>query len=158
MEGVTMLISKTRFINYIRCDRYPALDEVYREKNQAVVSFSSQDDLEDLMSQENQAKISVLIDSMVDENQEDLLDQSNAQMETMLKYYNEIEMISGQIIERKFKGDTIYALDTFDQKRFEYELEGYRFYCFLDGYQEDKDTIRIFEVKSTTSKKFAGAP
>jgi hypothetical protein len=149
-----MLISKTRFINYIRCDRYPALDEIHREKNKAVVSFSNEDDLSDLMSEENEAKISILLDSMTDEANEDILVQTNPQMETMLKYYNEIEMISGRIIERKFKGDTIYALDTFDQKRFEYEVDGYRFYCFLDGYQEDKDTIRVFEVKATTSKKF----
>lgn len=149
-----MLISKTRFINYIRCDRYPALDEIHREKDKAVVSFSKLDDLSDLMSSENEAKINSLFDSMVDDHHEDILVKTNPQMETMLKYYNEIEMISGRIIERKFKGDTIYALDTFDQKRFEYELDGYRFYCFLDGYQEDKDTIRIFEVKSTTSKKF----
>ena len=41
-----------------------------------------------------------------------------------------------------------------NKKRFEYDLDGFKFYCFLDGYQEDDDTIRIFEVKATTSKKF----
>lgn len=149
-----MLISKTRFINYIRCDRYAALDEVHKEKNKAVVSFSIGDDLDELMSEENRNKIKVLLENMIDEDDEDILVKNDPQMDTMLKYYNEIEMISGQTIEKKFKGSTVYALDTFDQKRFEYEENGYQFYCFLDGYQEDQDTIRIFEVKATTSKKF----
>ncbi len=149
-----MLLSKTRFINFIRCDRYAALDEIRKDKDKAIVSFSNEDDLESLMRQENQDKISVLLNDMIDENDEDLLEKHDPQMETMLKYYNEIEMISGRIINKKFSGNTVYALDTYKQKRFSYEKEGFNFYCFLDGYQEDKETIRIFEVKATTSKKF----
>lgn len=149
-----MLISKTRFINYIRCDRFVALDEIHKDQEKAIVSFSDSDDLEALMHQENSAKIKHILDDMTDEDGEDVLVKSDPQMDTMLKYYNEIEMISGQIIDKKFKGETVYALDTFKQKRFEYDLDGFKFYCFLDGYQEDDDTIRIFEVKATTSKKF----
>ncbi|PKK92517.1 MAG: DUF2779 domain-containing protein, partial [Tenericutes bacterium HGW-Tenericutes-6] len=69
-------------------------------------------------------------------------------------YYNQIEVISGIAIQKRFHGNVIYSLDTYQQKRFEYEYDGFRFYCFLDGYQEDDDTIRVFEVKATTSKKF----
>lgn len=149
-----MLISKTRFINYIRCDRFVALEEIHRDKDKAIVSFSNSDDLEELMNEENNDKVSSILDQMIAEDGEDLLVKSDPQMETMLKYYNEIEMISGRIIEKKFKGQTIYSLDTFKQKRFEFELDGFSFYCFLDGYQEDQDAIRVFEVKATTSKKF----
>ena len=148
-----MKISKTRFINYMRCNRYPALDEIYRDKDKAVVSFSDDPELEDLMSEENKEKVSFLLDDMFDEN-EDLLAKEDLQMETMMPYYNEIEVISGKVIQKRFKGEVTYSLDTYQQKRFEYENEGFKFYCFLDGYQEDKDSIRIFEVKSTTSKKF----
>jgi hypothetical protein len=153
-SGDDMLLSKTRFINFIRCNRYVALDEIRKEKDKAIVSFSDDDDLESLMQQENNDKMNVLLNDMIDENDEDLLEKHDPQMETMLKYYNEIEMISGRIINKKFSGNTIYALDTYQQKRFSYEKEGFSFYCFLDGYQEDDDTIRIFEVKATTSKKF----
>lgn len=149
-----MLLSKTRFINYIRCDRFSALDEIYKEKDKAIVSFSDEDDLEALMNEENHQKMSVLLNDMIDEKDEDLLIKENPQLETMLKYYNELEMISGHIIDKKFKGRTIYALDTYKQKRFSHEKDGFNFYCFLDGYQEDEDTIRVFEVKATTSKKF----
>ncbi|MDR4969360.1 MAG: hypothetical protein RG740_07055, partial [Acholeplasmataceae bacterium] len=149
-----MRISKTRFINYIRCNRHPALDEIYRDKDKAIVSFTDDPELEDLIGEENKQKISVLLDDMIDEEGEDLLIKQDTQMETMMPYYSQIEVISGQAIQNRFKGDVTYSLNTFDQKRFEHEYQGFRFYCFLDGYQEDKDTIRIFEVKATTSKKF----
>ena len=149
-----MLLSKTKFINYIRCNRYAALDEIYKEKDKAIVSFSDDNDLETLMNEENQQKIQTLLVDMIDEDDQDLLGKEDAQLATMLKYYNEIEMISGRAIDKRFYGDTVYALDTYKQKRFSYEYEGFNFYCFLDGYQEDKDAIRIFEVKATTSKKF----
>ncbi|MBN2300092.1 MAG: DUF2779 domain-containing protein, partial [Acholeplasmataceae bacterium] len=149
-----MKISKTRFINYIRCDRYPALDEIYREKNKAIVSFSDDPELEDLIGEENQAKKNTLLESMYDDEEQDLLEKPDAQMEAMLPFYNQIEVLSGRTIKKKFHGEVIYSLDTYHQKRFEFEDHGFRFYCFLDGYQEDDEYIRIFEVKATTSKKF----
>ena len=98
-----MLISKTRFINYIRCDRFVALDEIHKDQEKAIVSFSDSDDLEALMHQENSAKIKHILDDMTDEDGEDVLVKSDPQMDTMLKYYNEIEMISGQIIDKKIQ-------------------------------------------------------
>jgi len=148
-----MKISKTRFINYMRCNRYPALDEVYRDKEKAVVSFSDDPELEDLMGEENKEKVTFLLDDMFDEDT-DLLAKEDLQMETMMPYYSEIEIISGKAIQKRFSGEVTYSLDTYQQKRFEYDDNGFQFYCFLDGYQEDKDCIRIFEVKATTSKKF----
>jgi len=153
-----MKISKTKFINYIRCNRYPALDEIYQDKDKAIVSFTDDPELEDLIGLENEAKKRVLIDSMYDEDEEDeeidLLSVDDPQMEVMLPYYNLIEVLAGKIIEKKYAGEVTYNLDTYKQKRFNYEKKGFHFYCFLDGYQEDDQTIRIFEVKATTSKKF----
>ena len=149
-----MLISKTKFINYLRCPRYVALEEIHQKKNDAIVTFSNSDDLEALMNAENQEKIKPIIESMTDENNNDILIQTDEKMDTMLKYYNEIELISGQLISKKFGGNIVYALDTFKQKRFEFEKDGFHFYCFLDGFQEDDEVIRIIEVKATTSKKF----
>jgi len=149
-----MKISKTRFINYIRCNRHPALDEIYREKEKAIVSFTDDPELEDLIGLENREKVSFLLDDMVDEEGEDLLIKKDEQMETMMPYYSQIEILAGEAIQRRFNGNVIYSLDTYKQKRFEYAYEGFRFYCFLDGFQEDENTIRVFEVKATTSKKF----
>lgn len=154
-----MKISKTKFINFIRCNRFPALDEIYREKTKAVVSFSDDPELEELISMENKEKINTLMSSMYDHDDEDeedidLLTSDDPQMEVMMPYYSKIEILAGQIIEKKYKGEVTYNLDTYKQKRFNYEKDGFHFYCFLDGYQEDSQTIRVFEVKATTSKKF----
>lgn len=153
-----MRISKTRFINYIRCNRYVALDEIRREKEKAVVAFSEDDDLAQLMSEENKEKTRQLFENMYEENEEgediDLLQKEDPQMEVMLPYYNQIEIITGKATDHKFNGHAIYSLDTYHQKRFEYEKDGFVFYCFLDGYLEDDDTIRVFETKATTSRKF----
>lgn len=153
-KGDVMKISKTRFINYIRCNRYAALEEIYRDKSKAVVSFTDDPELEDLMGEENREKVSFLMDDMYDENDEDQLEKDDPQLETMLPYYNQIEIESGKHIQKRFDGNVTYSLDTYQQKRFEYQHEGFRFYCFLDGYQEDNSQIRVFEVKATTSKKF----
>ena len=149
-----MYISKTKFINYLRCNRFVALESIYKDKDKAIVSFSGDPQLDELMSQENNDKIQILIDRMYDKNSDDQLIKNDEQTETMLPYYNEIEMITGRAIDHKFKGDTVYSLNTYQQKKFEYKYQGYQFFCFLDGYQEDENYIRIFEVKATTSKKF----
>ena len=146
-----MKISKTRFINYIRCPRFVALEEIHRNKNEALVSFT--EEMDDLMSEENQYKINILKDDMYDENDEDLLEKVDPQQETLQKYYDYLETVSGRLIEEKFPGDIVYNLETQKQKRFELEDQGYYFYCFLDGYQEDEKNIRIFETKATTNKK-----
>ncbi|QWB96324.1 DUF2779 domain-containing protein [Mycoplasmatota bacterium] len=149
-----MNISKTRFINHMRCNRYAGLESLYQDKDQAIVAFSDDPDLDELMSQENKDKMSFLLDDMYDEEDQDLLSKVDTQMETMLPYYNQIEIIAGQAIDHRFEGKTVYSLDTYKQKRFQFEHQGYQFYCFLDGYQEDDKSTRIFEVKATTSKKF----
>ncbi len=149
-----MRVSKTRFINYIRCDRYPALDEIHREREKAVVAFRDDVELETLMSEENKAKTSLLLEDMYDDDNQDLLQKKDEQLEVMMPYYEKIEALTGQAIKNRYGGQIVYSMDTYQQKRFEYERSGYRFYCFLDGYQEDEDHIRIFEVKATTSRKF----
>ncbi|MDY0339433.1 MAG: DUF2779 domain-containing protein [Acholeplasmataceae bacterium] len=149
-----MKISKTRFINYARCPRFCALDEIYHEKDKAVVAFSDDPELDELMSLENLSKISAIQESMRDEEDEDVIETEDPQMEIMLPYYNQIEILAGDAIKKRYQGDVIYNLDTYKQKKFSFEEDGFQFYCFLDGYQEDKDKIRIFEVKATTSKKF----
>lgn len=151
-----MKISKTSFINYLRCDRYVALEELYKEKQDAIVSFSEDLSLEDLIGEENKAKKSTLISEMYNENNdEDLIDKIDEQLEMLLPYYDKLEIISGNAITKLFSGEIIYDLDTKNQKHFSYNKDGFDFHCFLDGYQEDDKTVRIFETKATTSNKFS---
>ena len=148
-----MKISKTLFMNYARCPRFSALDEIYREKDKAVVAFSEDPELDELISLENREKVQILKEKMYSDD-EDFIEIKDPQMEIMLPYYNQIEMQVGQIVRSRYEGEVVYNLDTYKQKRFSFHKDGFDFYCFLDGYQEDENAIRIFEVKATTSKKF----
>lgn len=151
-----MKVSKTQFVNLMRCDRFAALNEIYHEKNKAIVSITDDVEIEDLMSLENQQYKSVILESMYDvETDEDLIYDEDPQIDMMMPYYNKLEMLSGRAIKNRFEGNIIFDLDTFNQKRFAYLKEGFSFYCFLDGYQEDDKAIRIFETKATTSNKFS---
>lgn len=150
-----MKVSKTQFMNLIRCDRYAALNEIYHDKSDAVVSFSDDVSLEYLMSLENKQSKNAIMDSMFDDDL-DLFNEDNVQLDMMMPYYNKLEELSGHAIENKFSGNIFYDLDTYNQKSFGYLKDGFTFYCFLDGYQEDDDVIRIFETKATTSSKFSG--
>lgn len=149
-----MKISKTGFINLIRCDRFAGLEEIYRKKGDSLVSFS--EDLDDLMTAENIEKRNILLDDMWDleDEERDLLQKDDPQFEVMMPFYNEIEVISAKSIKDKFKGDLIFNTDTFKQKSFKMEKEGYHFYCFLDGFLDTKDGFSVFETKATTTRKF----
>jgi hypothetical protein len=72
----------------------------------------------------------------------------------MMEDFKKIEMLAAKKIKHIFGGEIIFSEDTFQQKRFEYALEHDHLFSFLDIYQEDEASIRIIEVKATTSKKF----
>lgn len=150
-----MKVSKTQFKNLIKCRRYAALYEIYSEKDEAIVSTHTNNEVDVLMSFENKANIQMLLNEMYDDqNDIDLINIKDEQLEIMLPFYNKLELIVGDIIKRRFGGKVIYDVDTYKQKQFSYLKDDYEFYCFLDGYQEDEDVIRIFETKTTTSSKF----
>ena len=129
-----MKISKTRFLNYLRCTRFAALFEIYKQKEQAIVSFS--ESLDDLISEENKYKKQVLLENMFEydeENDEEinLIEQENPQLDVMMPYYQKIEELSANKIRRLYGGDIVYSMDTSQQKRFETEINGYHFMHFL---------------------------
>lgn len=141
-----MKISKTKFINYIRCNRYPALDEIYRDKTKAVVSFQEDPELEDLIGLENLEKKKFLLDSMYDhdENEDediDLLQSVDPQMEVMMPYYSRIEMIAGQIIEKKYQGQVTYNLDTYKQNDSTMKQKAFIFIVFLMAIRKMKKRL-----------------
>lgn len=151
-----MKISKTQFKNFIRCDRFVALNDIYHEREKAVVSITDDPELEDLMSLENKQFIHEILENMYDEEtDEDLIAKTDDNLEMMMPYYNELEVLSAKAIMNKFGGDVLFNKETYKQKRFNYLIDGFDFYCFLDGYQEDSKTIRVFESKATTSSKFS---
>ncbi len=150
-----MNISKTTFKELNRCGRYAGLAEVAKEKESAIVAFTKDASLEDLMHMEQEEKLASLLNDMHDNERDDVFERfHNKDLPLMMNDFKKIEMLAANKIKHMFGGDLIFSENTFKQKRFEYELEHDRLFSFLDIYQEDDDAIRIIEVKATTSKKF----
>lgn len=143
-----MAITKTKFINYIRCPRYVALDDLKINKLDSDVSFK------EYQEEEQEAKIREILGSMFDEDGHDLLEVKDEQLEVMLPYYNEIEILSGTLAPKYFDGTFKFAYNTQDQESFDFQTNGIRYICYTDIYNETKDAFRIIEVKATTSKKY----
>ena len=143
-----MAITKTKFINYTRCPRYVALDDLNKEKLNSDVTFK------EYQEEEREEKIKEILGNMFDEEGNDLLEVKDEQLEVMLPYYNEIEILAGRLAKTKFKGDFKFAYNTKDQESFDCQINGIRYICYVDIYNEIDDYFNIIEVKATTSKKF----
>lgn len=145
-----MAITKTNFINYSRCKRYVALQEVKKERLSADVSY------EEYEKEELNDKIKELLGDMYsyeNEEEEDLIDVEDPQLKAMMPYYKEIEIIAGRKVSNIFKGETKYSLSTKNQESFDFNLDGVKYLCYVDIYNES-DEINIIEVKATTSRKY----
>lgn len=147
-----MAITKTNFINYTRCSRYAALDNLKKERLDADISY------EEYKEEEQSSKLNELLGSMyeVDDNGEekDLVEVIDRQLQAMLPYYNKIEELAGELFEKKFPGKTIYAEATKNQENFSFNNNGIKYTCYVDVYNEHNDDINIVEVKATTSNSY----
>lgn len=142
-----MAITKTNFINYSKCRRYVALEEVKKDKLDSDISY------EDYRNEELDNEIKNLLSQMYSDD-ENLIDITNPELEVMLPYYKEIEMLAGSKIKNLFGGEVVYALDTKKQQSFDFKEDGIRYLCYVDIYNELDNEINIIEVKATTNKKY----
>lgn len=152
-----MLISKTMFKNNLRNPSYIALERIYRDGDSALVTFGDPTDIDYLMSEEARLRKQEIFGDMFDDEDESILNTGSDQFKAMEKVFSDIEIIAGNILQKKFPDNKLhFSLNTFQQKKLNIRIGGDELYCFLDGYQEDTNnkTRRIFEVKSTTSSKF----
>ncbi len=146
-----MAITKTKFINYSRCPRYVALDEIKKDRLDADISY--QDYLDEELELRKKELLSNMYDEDEDNEEEDLIEVEDPQLEVMLPYYKKIEELAGKKVEEIFGGKSIYALETHNQKSFDFMENGIKYLCYLDIYNESNE-INVIEVKATTSKKF----
>ena len=160
-----MKVSKTKFMNYIRCERFVALNEVaYKTGNALVTFYDDFEDIDSLYSFEQQEKKRQLVESVFeelgyteenfDDSDFDPLQKEDKLHELLKPVYEEIERLSALKVQELFGGKIIYSAKTIEQKYFEKEVEDYRFFAFLDGYHEDDKEVKIIETKATTSRKF----
>lgn len=143
-----MAITKTNFINYVRCPRYASLDDVSTNKLESDIGFA------EYKKEEEEQRLRELYDMMYDEEENDILTVKDEQLEVMLPYYNEIEILAGKVASKYFNGTFKFAYNTNDQESFDCKINGIRYLCYVDIYNEIDDYFNIIEVKATTSKKF----
>ncbi len=160
-----MNISKTLFKLLTKCNNAPALYNMYinhglhdvKEINgldldkikQSLSEIKDSDFDEELLEIE-----STIFNSMYDENSgEDLTIVTSAQLEAFKDIFSDVEYLASKHVEKVFGEKVISSKNTYDQKKFEYNHKGNKYYCYLDIYIEKKGKIKVFEVKSTTSSK-----
>ncbi len=143
-----MAITKTKFINYVRCPRYVALDDLKKEKLDSMVT------IDEYKKEEELEHISELLGGMFDDDGNDLIDVKNEHLETMMPYYNKVEILAGEIASKYFKGKFKFSKSTYNQESFDAVIDNIRYLCYVDVYNENKDNINIIEVKATTTKKY----
>lgn len=143
-----MAVTKTNFINYIRCPRFVSLDHLKKEKLDSFVS------IDEYLEEEQEEKLKEIIGTMFDDEGNDLIDTTNEHLQVMLPYYNKVEILAGKLCPKYFKGTFKYSKDTKDQESFDCKINGIRYLCYVDIYNEIDDYFNIIEVKATTTKKF----
>lgn len=143
-----MALTKTKFINYIRCPRYCSLDEVKDNQLMTDVSF------EEYKEEEKRLIVEEIYQMMVDDKGNSLIDFKNEQLKAMLPYYLEIERLAAKYIKDNFGGLIIPNQQNKKQESFDYVEDGIKYLCYVDIYKETKDAFDIVEVKATTSKTF----
>lgn len=147
-----MAITKTDFINYTRCKRYVALENIEKEKLLADITF------EEYKKEEQASMLEELIDAMGEVSEDgvyhDKVNVVNKQLEAMMPYYKKVEEEAGRISEITFGGKSTYAEKTKDQVSFDFCDNNIRYLCYVDIFNETEQEINIIEVKATTSKKY----
>lgn len=147
-----MAITKTNFINYTRCPRFVALTELKKDKLNSDVTY------DEYMLEEKEEEINEVLSQMIeideDGNEIDLVDVRNENLEKMMKYYKQVEIEASKVVEKILGGTTKYSLNTKEQESFDFNLNGIRYLCYLDIYNENEDGINIIECKATTSNHY----
>lgn len=163
-----MNISKTLFKNLTRCKNFPSLYDIYINRSfhevqtidgKAIEKNNSMVEDVHLLSHHNiengQDEVLEMLGEMFDlETGDDLTNITNPQLEAFQTIFTEVERLAMKHVSQVFQHDIVSSINTYEQKKYEYKHEGNTFYCFLDGYFEDENSIHIFEVKATTSKKY----
>jgi hypothetical protein len=146
--GDNMAITKTKFINYIRCPRYVSLDDLKKEKLNSMVS------IEEYKKEEESEQINEILENMFDEKGNDIIDVTSDHLKTMMPYYKEVELLAGKLASNYFSGTFRYSKETYNQESFDCLINNIRYLCYVDIYNENKDGINIIEAKATTTKKY----
>ncbi len=142
-----MDISKSLFLNLIRCHNFAPLWEIKLKKEKAIITC------DDLQNQETNEKILEVLKHMYDEDDEFILKKDDLQVRTLQDEYAKVERYADRIVQNKFASRIkSKSIDTKQYRAFA-NYEGYNFYAFLDILKETDDEINVIEVKASTTSK-----
>ncbi len=137
-----MKISKSQFLEYIRCPRYSALDDVYYNHKESYVEFSD--------IQYDSTKYLEMINELLNDYNGEV---EQEQLKVMLPYFNEVELLAGTLLEKKFGHPVVMSLKTSEQKYFACDYDDFKFTCYVDAFQAHEKGFNLCEVKAKSSTK-----
>lgn len=133
-----MKISKTLFIESLRCNRFAALHDLESEKENAFVVINGieydSDEYSDLIAE----YLSELDDVEIDLES----------LEVMMPYFNEIELLVGKLMKEKFGYDVVNSIETKKQEKLEIAYNDAVLFAYLDVFQKTEVGYNICEVKA----------
>ncbi len=137
----SMNITKSKFMEYIRCKRYPALNNIHKRK-----------DMDDVARD----RFFDIIESLegFDNIDDDFLEPDLSHLEVMMPYFTHVELLAARKVMSHFGGETRYGIEYGTQKLFMRDLNNFNLMCYVDVYNKNSNGINIVEVKATTSNKF----
>lgn len=127
-----MIITKTKFIEYTRCPRYCYLDKHNLKEDISYEEYKEEEILENLKE--------LSIDSIY--------------LDALNPHYKQVEIEAGLLVDKYFKGSTIYSHNTKNQKMYSFNSNKYKYLCYIDIFNKNGNSTNIIEVKATTSKKY----
>lgn len=137
---MSMNITKSKFMEYVRCRRYPALNQLHKRK-----------DMDDVANDRFHDVLSSL--EYEDDLAEDFLDVDLEHLRVMMPYFDKVEIESAKKVMSVFGGTTRYSTDYGEQKLFVRDYKNFSLQCYVDIYNRGNG-INIIEAKATTSNKF----
>lgn len=147
-----MAITKTNFVEYSKCDRFVALEEIRKDKLLSKLSLS------EYIKEEHKEEMKDILFTMFEEGEDgdiDLTIKKDIQLEAMMDYYKEVELEASRVAKKYFDGKFVYSESTYNQESFDYIHNGIRYLCYVDIYNEQENVINIIEVKATTSRNYS---
>lgn len=137
---MNLTITKSKFMEYTRCNRYPALNHIHKRK-----------DLDDAQND----RFHDLLNSLEYEEEltEDFLDIDLEHLRVMMPYYDKVEIEAAKKVMSVFGGTTRYSTDYGEQKLFTRDYQNFSLQCYVDIFNRGNG-INIIEAKATTTNKF----
>ncbi len=138
-----MNITKSKFMEYIRCNRFPALNNIHKRR-----------DLDDALKDRYYDLLDSLENASEAAYEDDFLTPDLTHLEVMMPYFNKVEVLAAEKVISMFGGETRFGVEYGTQKLFLRDYNNFNLMCYVDIYNKNENNINIIEAKATTSNKF----